>query len=84
MENVFLYNIDDLQAIAADYLNQRKEEVAHCEHIFKPRQSPAGTPWSWTRRSRPRNALEESEVPARELEPIGAAIQSRKLNFELE
>jgi glutamyl-tRNA reductase len=35
MENVFLYNIDDLQAIAADYLNQRKEEVAHCERIIQ-------------------------------------------------
>lgn len=35
MENVFLYNVDDLQTIAADYLNQRKEEVAHCERIIQ-------------------------------------------------
>jgi glutamyl-tRNA reductase len=35
MENVFLYNIDDLQAIADDYLRQRKEEVARCEQIIR-------------------------------------------------
>ncbi len=35
LENVFLYNIDDLQAIADDYLKQRKEEVARCEQIIR-------------------------------------------------
>lgn len=35
MESVFLYNVDDLQMIAQDYLNQRKEEVAHCERIIQ-------------------------------------------------
>lgn len=35
MENVFLYNIDDLQLIADDYLKQRKEEVARCEQIIR-------------------------------------------------
>jgi glutamyl-tRNA reductase len=35
MENVYLYNIDDLQAIANDYLEQRKEEIAHCEKIIR-------------------------------------------------
>jgi glutamyl-tRNA reductase len=34
MENVYLYNIDNLQAIADDYLKQRKEEVAHCMKII--------------------------------------------------
>jgi len=34
MENVFLYNIDDLQSIADDYLKQRQEEVARCERII--------------------------------------------------
>lgn len=34
VENVYLYNIDDLQAIADDYLKQRKEEIAQCEQII--------------------------------------------------
>jgi len=34
MENVYLYNVDDLQAIADDYLKLRKEEVARCEAII--------------------------------------------------
>ncbi len=40
MENVFLYNIDDLQAIADDYLKQRKEEVARCEQIIRDKAAP--------------------------------------------
>jgi len=35
LENVFLYNIDDLQAIASDYLKQRQEEAAKCEQIIR-------------------------------------------------
>ena len=34
MENVHLYNIDDLQAIADNCLKQRKEEIARCEKII--------------------------------------------------
>jgi glutamyl-tRNA reductase len=37
LENVFLYNIDDLQAIADDCLKQRREEVARCEALIRER-----------------------------------------------
>jgi glutamyl-tRNA reductase len=35
LENVYLYNIDDLQAMADSYLKQRQEEVARCEQIIR-------------------------------------------------
>jgi glutamyl-tRNA reductase len=35
MGNVYLYNIDDLQAIADGYLQQRKEEIGRCEEIIR-------------------------------------------------
>ena len=35
LPNVYLYNIDDLQMIADDYLRQRKEEAARCEKIIR-------------------------------------------------
>jgi glutamyl-tRNA reductase len=34
LENVYLYNIDDLQAIADDYLRLRKVEIERCEAII--------------------------------------------------
>jgi glutamyl-tRNA reductase len=37
MDGVYLYNIDDLQAIADDHLNQRREEIARCEAIIRER-----------------------------------------------
>jgi glutamyl-tRNA reductase len=35
LPNVYLYNVDDLQSIANDYLGQRKEEAARCEKIIQ-------------------------------------------------
>ena len=35
LEDVYLYNIDDLQSIAADYLRLRQEEIAKCESIVE-------------------------------------------------
>lgn len=35
LENIFLYNVDDLQAVADGYLKLRQEEVARCEIIIK-------------------------------------------------
>ncbi|HXJ76293.1 MAG TPA: glutamyl-tRNA reductase, partial [Candidatus Dormibacteraeota bacterium] len=37
LANVFLYNVDDLQAIADNYLHQRREELARCEAIIRER-----------------------------------------------
>lgn len=34
LDNVYLYNVDDLQSIANDYLKLRQEEVARCEKII--------------------------------------------------
>ncbi len=35
LDNVYLYNVDDLQTIADDYLGQRKDEIAKCEAIIE-------------------------------------------------
>ena len=35
LDNVYLYNVDDLQAIADDYLKQRRDELARCEAIIR-------------------------------------------------
>jgi glutamyl-tRNA reductase len=40
LENVYLYNIDDLQSIADDYLKQRKEEIVRCEAIIAEKVKP--------------------------------------------
>ena len=34
LENVYVYNIDDLQTIAGQYLKQRKAELEHCEKLI--------------------------------------------------
>jgi glutamyl-tRNA reductase len=44
LDDVFLYNIDDLQAIAADYLKQRQDEIARCVAIIREKaRSVLGT-----------------------------------------
>jgi glutamyl-tRNA reductase len=35
LENVYLYNIDDLQAVADDCLKSRQEEISRCEAIIR-------------------------------------------------
>jgi len=35
LDNVYLYNVDDLQAIAENYLKQRKDELASCQAIIR-------------------------------------------------
>ncbi len=58
MENVFLYNIDDLQAIADDYLKQREVEVTRCEAIIREKAHGlfAGPPAVEAASSQPRPA----------------------------
>jgi glutamyl-tRNA reductase len=40
VENVYLYNIDDLQAIADGYMKQRQEEMVLCEKIIEEKVKP--------------------------------------------
>jgi len=37
LNQVYLFNIDDLQQIANDYMEQRREEIAKCESIIQER-----------------------------------------------
>jgi glutamyl-tRNA reductase len=37
LENVYLYNIDHLQALADDYLQQRREDIVRCEALIRER-----------------------------------------------
>ena len=45
MDNVYLYNVDDLQTIADDYLKQRREEVAQRAHFGSRLMRTSGDPW---------------------------------------
>jgi glutamyl-tRNA reductase len=62
MEDVYLYNIDDLQAIAQNYLEQRKEEIARCEKIIneKVKALTAGSRREPPFGAAPRQALEQN------------------------
>jgi glutamyl-tRNA reductase len=40
LDNVYLYNVDDLQSIANDYLKLRQEEIALCEAIIAEKVKP--------------------------------------------
>jgi glutamyl-tRNA reductase len=40
LENVYLYNVDDLQGIADDYLKLRREEIVRCEVIIAEKVRP--------------------------------------------
>ena len=44
INDVYLYNIDDLQAIADEYLQQRRQEVARCEGIIREKVKALLTP----------------------------------------
>jgi len=44
LDNVYLYNIDDLQAVADDYMRQRQEEMARCETIIREKARSLSTP----------------------------------------
>jgi glutamyl-tRNA reductase len=44
LDNVYLYNIDDLQAMADQSLKQRQEEIARCEQIICEKAQPLLSP----------------------------------------
>lgn len=44
LENVYLYNIDDLQTIADEYLKQRRDEIARCEAMIQEKVEALLTP----------------------------------------
>jgi len=65
MEDIYLYNIDDLQAIADGYLRLRKEEIAKCESIVNGKAKELLDSQSYSPSDR-----QDSETPAAGTEPI--------------
>ena len=65
MEDIYLYNIDDLQAIADGYLRLRKEEIAKCESIVNGKAKELLESQSYSPSDR-----QDSETPAAGTEPI--------------
>jgi glutamyl-tRNA reductase len=55
---VYLFNIDDLQQIANDYMQQRREEMAKCQAIIQER---AGTLLDGLRRAASASAPQSPE-----------------------
>ena len=65
MEDIYLYNIDDLQAIADSYLHLRKEEIAKCESIVNGKAKELLESQSYSPRDR-----QDSTTPTAGTEPI--------------
>jgi glutamyl-tRNA reductase len=60
LENVYLYNIDDLQQIADDYLRRRTDEVARCERVIREKAGALFQPAAPGRAGGSTLALEQS------------------------
>jgi len=65
MEDVYLYNIDDLQTIADDYLRLRREEISKCESIVKGKASELLDSLFYSSSDR-----QDPETPAAGTEPV--------------
>jgi len=48
LENIYLYNIDDLQGIADSYLRMRQDEIARCQEIIQEKVKSLLAPTSFT------------------------------------
>jgi glutamyl-tRNA reductase len=66
LDDVYLYNVDDLQTIAQDCLRQRREEMVRCMDLIRARVRPLLEPGpSATRESMPEPSLNPSaQMPA--------------------